>query len=104
MSRPRGSVGAVRRALTDAAWRLAVERSQQGMSYRDLAQAACVGFGAAQVTVRNMARAGQLVPIAEAHASGRGRPMKLYAPAPDADAYTQRCLDLSNAINTWHRR
>lgn len=74
MARRRGTHGPVRRALRDAAARLLVPAT-----WRDLAEAAQVGWRAALLAVKNMVRAGELVRVDQARVAGSRRPMALYA-------------------------
>lgn len=86
--RPRGEA---RQALHDAAQRLATARldderalreALRGVTWRDMAQAARVGFGVAKVTVRDMARAGDLVRLpVDVRTPHSRRPMAQYLPS-----------------------
>lgn len=85
--------GEIRRALADAAEQLAEEKG--GATWRDLAETAQVGYAKARMTVKDMARAGDLEPIgAEKRAHSR-RWMTLYAPRQGgfATATTGQALD-----------
>ena len=77
MSRPRGEV---RQAIAQAA-----QSQARCFTWQDLAQHAGVGFAAARETVRNMARAGELMVVGELRVDGVRRPMVHYAPAPPAN-------------------
>lgn len=74
--RPRGEI---RMALSMAA----AEFGSVGATFLDLAHRACVGLDAAQTTLANMARAGDLRVIGQTRLEGVCRPVNLYAaPAP----------------------
>ena len=72
--RPRGDV---RAAMMGAARSLAGE-GVAGMTYRDLAARGCVGFDAASVTIKNMAKAGELVGVGTRQVPGIRRPLRTY--------------------------
>jgi len=73
--------GDIRQALRQAAERLA--QQQDGVTWRELAEAAQVGYTAARATVDNMARAGELPVIGQAKRAHSRRWMTLYgAPQP----------------------
>lgn len=72
--------GEIRQALRSAAQTLAVPE-RNGATWRDLAAHAQVGFDAAKQTVRDMAAAGELVPIGTVRADHASRPMVRYAVA-----------------------
>lgn len=81
--RPRGEI---RAALADAAQQLACQQVSgtgqlKGVTWRQLARAACVGFDFARATVKNMVTSGELVPVGEEREPGSRRPMVTYAPA-----------------------
>lgn len=78
--RPRGEI---RAALAAAAERLLAQPGLQavGLTYVDLAQAACVGFKAAQRTLDNMSRAGEFVRVGSRPVPGAKRPVSTYVPA-----------------------
>ena len=71
--------GEVRRALMDAAARIA--EGQPGATWRELASAAQVGYAVAKATHRNMVRAGELEPVDEVRTPNNNRPMVRYRPA-----------------------
>lgn len=90
-----------------AARQLAAERG--AATWRDMAEVSQVGYRQACSTVRNMERAGDLMPVgAEKRAHSR-RWMTLYAPAvePAADGHgggEARCLDpLDEVLRNWGR-
>lgn len=68
----------IRSTLVETFRQLALERG--GATWRDAANAACIGFRAAKVTTENLVRAGQLVPVADVRVPGARQPMKLYRP------------------------
>jgi hypothetical protein len=72
--------GEVRVALRNAAQALATER-EQGATWRDMAQHACVARQHARRTVINMARAGELRATGSVRVPGACRPMTPYLPA-----------------------
>jgi hypothetical protein len=79
--RPRGEI---RSALFEAAERLAqvVDGvAVDGPTWRDLAEAAQVGYDDARRTVENMARAGELVRIGSAKAPDSPHWMGVYVPS-----------------------
>ena len=91
--RPRGEI---RQVLAQAAG-----AQVGGATWRDLAISTQVGFDAARTTVQSMRRSGELVVIGVVRLEHSRRPLALYAPAPQADAYTEACVELTNAINGW---
>lgn len=97
IGRPRGEI---RQALNSAARKL---HAQHGpVTWRDMAKAACVGFGAAKTTARNMERAGELVVVDSRAVPGVCRPMKLYAPA--GDPWRAQGPSLMDALRGWATR
>ena len=89
--------GHIRQALRDAAWAGA---GDHGVTWRDLAQRACVGFTAARHTVENMARAGELQATGSVQVHGVCRPMTLYEPVSQhADA----CRSIDGVLRLWVR-
>jgi hypothetical protein len=80
--RPRGEI---RAALADAAQQIVDQQVSEGevkgVTWRQLARAACVGFEFARATVKNMVTAGELVPVGEEREPGSRRPLVTYAPA-----------------------
>ena len=88
--RPRGEI---RAALAAAFRRLVQERglvvdgqAVDGVSWRDAAISAQVGFEAAQRTVENMVRAGELVRVSASKRAGSQHWEGLYAPPPPTPA------------------
>lgn len=60
--------------------RAAIDQAARNMpkgTYRDFCQAALVGYEAGRTTVKNMVKAGELVPVGQKPV-GRGRPLSLY--------------------------
>lgn len=99
--RPRGEI---RQVLASAARRLAEEHG--AFTWRDVAEAAQVGYCAARLTVLNMARAGELEPVGSAKRAHSRRWMTLYAPAGcaievEATATPPSALPLADAVMTW---
>ncbi|MDB5850645.1 MAG: hypothetical protein JWP29_4397 [Rhodoferax sp.] len=76
--------GEIRAALLKAAHEL--HTASQGPTLQELAAKACVGLSAANMTVRNMCRAGHLAVVRERRVSYRNRPVAEYAPATAAAA------------------
>lgn len=96
--RPRGEV---RQALLDAAVQLQAERG--ACNWRDLAAAAQVGTELAHTTVRNMARAGDLVRVGHEKRAGGGW-CALYEPAPPlAGAADDEFAPLAFVLGQWPR-
>lgn len=93
--RPRGEI---RQALQMAALVL-VER-YGGVTWRQLAQHAQVGYEAARGTVKNMVRAGELQVVGQATMPRSRRPMALYAPA---GVHAAGAAELSSALGAWSR-
>jgi len=101
--RPRGEI---RRALGQAAWEAAVDHAVRGArapTFRDLARRACVGFGAARQTVKDMARAGELQRVGQARVEGSRRPMTTYLPASPPEPAARQAPDLGSLLRTWGR-
>lgn len=84
--RPRGEV---RAALSGAAEQWAIEQAKanvepdklRGITWRQLAELACVGYAAAHHTVKTMVKARELVPKEPVRVPGSRRPMTAYLPA-----------------------
>lgn len=76
--------GAVRQAVKAKAWELAVARAGGGVTFLDVMSELGpqgYGVGAVRVTLRNMARARELVPVGQVRAAHSCRPLVAYAPA-----------------------
>lgn len=95
--RPRGEI---RLALGDAAWQVARERAEGG-TWRELAQRACVGFDAAKQTVKDMARAGELVITGTARVPGVARLVNRYAPAEALAQQRTAPAELATVMRSW---
>jgi hypothetical protein len=85
MARPQGEI---RQALAGAAERLVIERglvvdgtAVDGVTWRDMAAAAQVGWDVARITVKDMARAGDLARIGKTKPAGSDRWMTVFVPA-----------------------
>lgn len=91
--------GAIRCAVLNAAQVLTAERGQ-GVTWRDLAEHACVSLRAARQAVRDMARAGDLVRVGSTPVPGSRRPMTTYAP-PVEQAAGPAALEA--LMRTWSR-
>ena len=94
--------GEVRMALARAAQQLATQRD--GATWRDLAEAAQVGYLDARRTVEHMARAGGLVVIGVQKREHSRRWMNLYAPAVEAEELAEpqaQHLDLEAITRAW---
>jgi hypothetical protein len=97
--------GEVRVALRQAAQAMVSERAQLGLqpvavTYRDLAQRAQVGFGAAKETVRNMARAGELVAAGTVPTKHARRPLQAYVPRQQGDTWNA-VTALDGVMRAW---
>lgn len=103
--RPRGEI---RMALAEAAELLA--REVGAATWRDMAQRAQVGYRAAERTVGNMARAGELQRVGRAEVPHSRKPMVLYAPVAPAGAAAagRRTVapggDLATVLQAWRCR
>lgn len=75
-------VGEVRAALLQACAALA--RHDRGPTLREMAEHACVGVAAAEMTVKNLRRAGLLRVVRTRRVTYRNRPVAEYAPAAGA--------------------
>lgn len=93
--RPRGEV---RIAIATAATDLA--REVGGGTWKDMAQRACVGLGAAQKTVKNMVMAGELEKCGQVRVEGSRRPMCRYAPR---HGWVTDGLSLEGVLRSWSR-
>lgn len=93
--RPRGEV---RLALAGAAMEFA-SIGRPAVTFRDLAERAQVGYDAARVTVRNMARAGELVAVE--CAAGPLRAYALKDAAAPARAAPAEVLELADVQCMW---
>ena len=83
MSRRGAPCGEIRKAMLDAASKLAQQHG--AATWRDMAQVAQVGFAAAKVVHRDLVRAGQLQAVDEVRTPYNNRPMKRWAPVPAGD-------------------
>jgi hypothetical protein len=92
--RPRGEV---REKLAEAARALAAERN--AVTWRELAEHACVGYDLARRTVVNMARAGELERVGTVP-TGR-RPEVTYAPAQPSLSGAASIQPLQAAMSGW---
>lgn len=81
--RPRGEIRAVLASTADewARTHLDDEGRPQGLTWRQLAELACVGYALARATVKNMVTAGELVPAGAVAVPGSKRLMAAYVPA-----------------------
>jgi hypothetical protein len=91
-------VGPERLALLRAAEQLATQ--DKGPTLRELAQAACVGYQKALVTVKDMTRAGDLVKPRERRVAYRNKPVAEYAPAK-RDQLVEREIDVASVFAVW---
>lgn len=102
MTRPRG---VIRQALLASAAQLSGASPMGGVTWRDAASHAQVGFSAAETTWRNMRRAGDLVDVRAVRMEHASRPMMLCRPAaaPPASAGTEAggCAGLVEAVRSW---
>ena len=76
-----------------------------GASFRALAAHSKVGIGKAQGTLRDMARAGELVRVGTGSVPGASRPVVLYAARPPAsEAPAPAPADLVGLLRNWVSR
>ena len=101
MPRPQGEV---RRALAEAACRLLARRelvvdgtAVDGVTWKDMAAEAQVGWDVARRTVCNMARAGELSRLGAVKSAGSERWMSIYAPATLVDS----AADVGSITQAW---
>lgn len=96
--RPRGEI----RAAMDAAVSTVpvAEPGVQGVTWRDLAQLACVGFDAARRTADNIAAAGELIVIGHRRVPGANRPMKVFA-RPGAASMASQASAFDDLARCW---
>jgi len=90
--------GEIREAARRAAWDQ-VSALNRGVTWRDIAAQLvpqCIGRAAAKYAVKNMAAAGELVPLELVRVPGVSRRLRAYAPAghPLAAPPYQSALDL----------
>jgi hypothetical protein len=96
--RPRGEI---RQALADAAQQLAAQR--EGFTWREAAEAACVGFAHAKQGIKDMARAGELQALPHTRqVPGVCRPMRLYAPTR-RESWVGQGAELAQVFTGWRR-
>lgn len=82
-------------------------RAERGLTVREWAELACVGLDAAQRTVENMARAGQVCKLKDRTVTYRNRPVAEYVPAelmPKAEQAAPEpsgCMRLSSVLQVW---
>lgn len=89
LGRPRGEV---RAALYAAVERLA--GTAGAVSCKEVAASACVGMLATETTMRNMARAGEIVKVGQGKHAGSTHWHALYAlPTPDAEPPAGKGID-----------
>lgn len=97
IGRPRGQE---REALLAAAQRLA--EAQGPATWRELAEAACVGYATAKTKTRDMARAGELVAIDQVATPHNNRPMTRFAPRGTGFAQSATGFGpIVNAMKSW---
>jgi hypothetical protein len=95
--RPRGEI---RAALSAAAMAMAPVAEARGVTYLELAASAQVGYDVARATVKDMVKAGELVPVGDRRVPGIKRPLRTYTArqaANDASAAHQ----LGHAMRGW---
>ena len=99
--RPRGEI---RAALSGAAEAWAIKQAEaevkQGVTWRQLAEMACVGYAVARCTVKNMVYGGELKPCGQVRVPGSKRPMAAYWPADTAPTAS---AGLDDVLNAWGR-
>ncbi len=97
--RPRGEV---RQAVAAAAWSLAEVRG--AFTFRDVAAHSQVGYEKTRETLKDMARAGELLVVGETRAAGVSRPLNLYRPAePVASRASGAGADMSHLVQAVRR-
>ena len=96
--RPRGEI---REALGAAS--LVLRAECRAATWRDLAECARVGYGAAKKTVENMASSGELIAVGTVRAAYARRPMVMYAPREAANFATGGPGSLEAAMRAWVR-
>jgi len=95
--RPRGEI---RAALSAAALAMSPVAEARGITYLELAVTAQVGFELARTTVKDMVKAGELVPVGDRQVPGIKRPLRTYTvrqAANDASA----AIPLDRALRGW---
>lgn len=95
--RPRGEI---RAALSAAALAMSPVAEARGVTYLELAAAAQVGYDVARNTVKDMVKAGELMPVGDRQVPGIKRPLRTYAVRQAAnDDTAQMCL--GHAMRGW---
>lgn len=77
--RPRGEIRAAVDAVISTAVPVAAPGQAVGVTWRDVAELACVGFDAARRTVDNIVAAGELIVVGHRRVPGVNRPMNVLA-------------------------
>lgn len=95
--RPRGEI---RAALASAVQ----QTGGSGITWREAAVHAGVGFDAARMTFENMARAGELVPVGAERAAGRGRALVRYVTTCALPQALDGAMPLCMAMALWPER
>lgn len=98
--------GEIRLAVKAKAWELAVARAGGGVTFLDVMSELGpqgYGVGAVRVTLRNMARARELVPVGRVRAAHSCRPLVAYAPAQLVDRGHDGAAALTTAMRAWQR-
>jgi hypothetical protein len=96
--------GEVRRAVADAARRIAQERAQApilgvdgkpiaGATWPELMAAAKLSWKESATTIKNMVRGRELQPVGRVQVEGYERPLQAYAPAAGLDPHWARGFD-----------
>jgi hypothetical protein len=97
--------GEIRVVLAEATRELLSAGNRSGVTWREAAEHASVGYTAARRTMENMVRDGKLQRLAERHvAPDTGRPMTLFAPvaAPAAaDDDVPPLMVLDDVMRGW---
>lgn len=93
--RPRGEIRAALALAVDA-----MPAPEQGATWRDLAQLACVGLAAARRTVDNMVTAGELIVVGHRRTPHACRPMRLLA-KPGASAVARESSAFEELARCW---
>lgn len=81
--------------------RLAPDGSHVGASFRALAVRSSMSLDKAQLTLENMARAGELMVVGKGREPGANRPVNLYVVSPNARAPRACAAELAGVFRRW---
>ena len=95
--------GEVRRALLQACAALVCPDAKTGATLREMAHQAQVGLDVAEMTVKNMRRAGLIDTVGARRVSYRNRPVAEYRPAVPAlnNNTSNGGMGLAQALQLW---